>query len=57
MAPACLSRECVETDRCKIASEADFFLRIGFLLRKELVLERRLGGGVFEAVRGPLIFV
>lgn len=56
IAPACFSRECVETDRCRIVSEADFFFRIGFLLRKEFVLDRRLGGGVTE-VKGLLVFV
>lgn len=44
IAPACFKRVWVDKDRCRIASEADFFFRIGFFLRKELEEEIRLGG-------------
>jgi hypothetical protein len=40
-----LSREWEDIDRCRIACDADFFLRIGFLSMKEEEVDRRLGGG------------
>ena len=55
MAPACFKRELVERDRCMMTSDADFFFRIGFLLRNEFVFDKRLGGG--EAVELNGVFV
>jgi hypothetical protein len=47
MAPACLSNECEEIERCRMACEADFFFRMGFLSINDEDVDKRLGGGEF----------
>lgn len=38
-------------DRVRIACEADFFFRMGFLSIKDEDMDRRLGGGEFAGLR------
>jgi len=44
-------------ERCKIASEADFFFKMGFFCRKEDDVDIRLGGGEAVVLSGLLVSV
>lgn len=51
IAPACCKSVCCNKERCNIASDADFFFRIGFLSGYAPGVSRLLGGGdEFEAI-------